>query len=43
MAPAASTTPSSSEESWKIGRSGGTAAAASMATRKPRNMAAPPP
>jgi hypothetical protein len=43
MAPAASTTPSASEESLKRGRSCGTAAAPSMATRKPRNMAAPPP
>ena len=43
MAPAASTTPRSSGESVKIGRSWGTAAAASTATRKPRNMAAPPP
>ena len=43
MAPAASTTPSSSGESAKIGRRAGTAAATSTATRKPRNMAAPPP
>ena len=33
----------SSDESWKIGRSWGTAAATTTATRKPRNMAAPPP
>ena len=43
MAPAASTTPVISGESWKIGRSCGTAAAPSTATMKPRNMAAPPP
>ena len=43
MAPAASTTPSISGESVKIGRRAGMAAAKSTATRKPRNMAAPPP
>ena len=43
MAPAASTTPVISGESWKIGRSCGTAAAHSTATMNPMNMEAPPP
>ena len=43
IAPAASTTPVISGESWKSGRSCGTAAAPSTATRNPMNMAAPPP
>ena len=43
MAPAASTTPAISGESWKIGRSCGTAAAPSTATMNPMNIAAPPP
>ena len=43
MAAPASTTPSGSEEPAKTVRKAGIRAAATMATRKPRNMAAPPP
>ena len=43
MAAPASTTPSGSEEPWKMLRRAGMQAATTMATRNPRNMAAPPP
>ena len=43
MAAPARTTPRGSDEPWKMCGGPGCSAATIMATRKPRNMAAPPP
>ena len=43
MAAPARTTPSGSDEPWKMSWRAGMQAATTMAARNPRNMAAPPP